>query len=383
MWEKKQTYSLLEMIPPKENLRPFISMEHILSNIWSVYSSLEGAKNLKKKWWVGRRLYFVTFEIVSHGPNPRFFIRCNEDHRDSIRVAFYSQYPTMEFREIKENSPENYTKTMDWNGPDGKWNFYGMDEVLGNNDMYPIKTYTQFFETKPENIKDEKRVDPINTLLEGLKALREDEQIWLQLRITPVSPNDSDFLKRGKKLINKLAFRQEKKGKSILKDVLFEKNKDSKDDKEFIPPEMKLTNREREIIQAVEEKIGKSVFQTNIRCLYFGRNKDFRSGRKSLAEEYFHSFAAPDLNFFKKFSKTKTKVWHFFVKRRFYMRKRKIFRQYVLRETPLFPRKGGTFILNTEEVATIFHPPVETGSSSHLVQSVQAKKGEAPGDLPV
>jgi hypothetical protein len=100
-WEKREKYILLEIIPPKENLQPFSSMEHILSNIWSIYSSVEGIKNFRKKWIMGRRLYFVTFEIVSVGPHPRFFIRVREEHKDSVRVAFYSQYTEMEFREYK------------------------------------------------------------------------------------------------------------------------------------------------------------------------------------------------------------------------------------------------------------------------------------------
>ena len=54
-----------------------------------------------------------------------------------------------------------------------------------------------------------------------------------------------------------------------------------------------------------------------------------------------------------------------------------------MRETPLFPKKGGTFLLNTEEVATLFHPPIELVTTSTYLPQVKTKKSGAPSNLPV
>jgi hypothetical protein len=153
--------------------------------------------------------------------------------------------------------------------------------------------------------------------------------------------------------------------------------------REIIPPEMKLTPREREIVQEVENKIGKNVFQTNMRCLYFGEKRIYEAARKSLGEEFFSSFSRPDLNTIKKDSRTKTRIWHFFIKRRLLIRKHRIFRRYIMRETMLYPDPGGTYIMNTEELATIFHPPIEANKVGTMLTQVHSKKGEAPVNLPI
>ena len=46
-------------------------------------------------------------------------------------------------------------------------------------------------------------------------------------------------------------------------------------EKEVIPPEMKLTPGEREIITGVEQKMAKRGFRTNIRFIYLGKKDVF------------------------------------------------------------------------------------------------------------
>jgi hypothetical protein len=356
-------------------------MENVLATIWTIHSSIEGMKSFKKKWWIGKTLQYFCFEIASIGPKPRFFVRMNRDHVDSIRTALYSQYPDMVLTETKED----YTRNLSWNIPNKKWDMYGEDEMLDKEDIFPIKTYTQFFEIKPENVKDEKRLDPLSTLLAGLNDLHENEQVWIQIRLAPLTSRDGDYLARGKRLINKLVHRETKSAKSLVGEMMDMVNPSpvTLDNKEMIPPEMKLTPREREVVQAVETKLSKNVFQSNIRLLYFGEKRNFNAGRKSLATEFFNSFSLADQNGLRKSSKTRTKVIHFFTQRRMFLKKRKIFRRFVMRETPFYPRRGGTYILNIEEVATIFHPPIEMGNSGTLLPLVKNKKGGAPLNLPI
>jgi hypothetical protein len=375
LWENQQKYMLLEMIMPREVMKPFTSMEHILSTVWSIHSSIEGIKNFKKKWWIGKRLQHFAIEIVGDGQKPHFYIRVNREHIDSLKVALFSQYPDLEIKEVRES----YTRAVSWNLPDKRWDMYGFDVVLGKPDPYPIKTYRQFFEEKPENTKEEKRIDPINTLLESLNQLMDGEQIWIQIKVAPVSSDDTNYRVVGKSVINKLVHRSEKKSNLIADTLAPQKKEDSK---ELIPPEMKLTPREREIVKAVEDKLGKNAYLCHIRCLYFGRKRIFNRSRKSLAENYFSSFSMPDLNTFKKFGKTKTKILHFIIKRRLYLRKRKMLRRYLLRENPLFPRTGGSFVLSVEELATIFHPPIGLTTVGTMINKVDARKSEAPENLP-
>jgi len=389
LWEKRQKYMLLELKFPTENEKPFISMEHILDNIWSIYSNIHGWNNWQKKWWLGRKLQYFCFEIVGSGDGGhKFYVRVLRNHIDALEIAFHSQYPQMEITQVREDYAEN----ISWNVPDKKWNFYGLDFVLSQNDIYPIKTYSQFFELKPENTKEEKRVDPINSLIESINHLHKEEQLWIQMKIVPITKKDNDYMKRGRKLINKLVNREEKIRLGLISTMIkmfidifkpSSNNPEIKDKKqELIPPEMKLTPREREIVESVEKKLSKNMFEVSIRGLYIAPNKIYNPTRKSLMEEYFASFNLPDQNMFKKFSPTKTKIRHFFVKHRTYLRKRKMFKRYIMRDTPLYPKKGGTFILNTEELATMFHPPVELRETGGQSIATKIKKGSAPTNLP-
>ncbi len=365
VWESHQQYILLEIIPPKATVRPIASMEQVLTNVWSIYSSLEGWKNFRKKWGEGRRLYHFCFEIVSVGPQARFYLRLNKHHVDSVKAAFYAQYPDIEFQE----ATERYTHGVSALAPDNYWDLYGFDIMPTRSDAYPIKTYTQFFEPKADTSVEEKRIEPLNTLLEGLNQLKPEEQIWLQFRMMPVSDKDSDYRQRAKSLIGHLTHRQDKPA--------------GKDKENFMPPEMKLTQREREIVKAMEDKLGKYVFLTNIRCLYLAPKEIYGSGRRALAEQYFSSFSAPDLNVLKKWSETKTKIRHFFIERREYLRKRGILRRYLMRETPLYPRRGGTFILSTEELATMIHLPVQLSGMGTMLPHSESKRSGGPVDLPI
>ena len=60
-----------------------------------------------------------------------------------------------------------------------------------------------------------------------------------------------------------------------------------------------------------------------------------------------------------------------------HFRKRMIWDSYRLRR---FPSK--TSILNTEELATLYHPPI-SGVEAPRLARIEAKKGEPPAGLPV
>ncbi|MCX6765152.1 MAG: hypothetical protein NT148_01280 [Candidatus Nealsonbacteria bacterium] len=65
-----------------------------------------------------------------------------------------------------------------------------------------------------------------------------------------------------------------------------------------------------------------------------------------------------------------------------YLRKRQLFRRYVGRATPKFPKSGGTFVMTTEELATIYHFPGKSSASAPALERIESKRGEAPPGLP-
>lgn len=400
-WEKNQNYVLLELVPPRESMLPLQAMEDVISSLSSIHTSLRGFKNIKKRWFEGKKQSYVTLEIVSIGDMPHMLIRCLENQVDIVETALYSQYPELEIVRVKD-----YVKQVPLTAPNSQWDLYGFDLTLKKPDPYPIKTHSLFIEKKPESIKEEKRIDPLTTLLEGISKLKEGEHLWVQIRIEPTDNSESGFVTRGKTLVNKLIHREEKSKVSssgsavsqvggdfrdiasnlptamVMPPAFGEPTKDAKSST-FLPPEMKLTTREKFVVNAIEEKISKTVFKTNIRSLYIARRDVFQEGHRSLAEQFFLGFHVEDLNSFAKIKKTRTKVYfyHIFTKRFDFLKKKQFLRRYMLRATPFYPKEGGTFILNSEELATIFHIPIRVGSVGTFLPRTESRKSEPPAAL--
>ena len=385
---KDRKYVLLEIKLPEETLKPIKAMEDVFSTFYMTARDQEPA-NFREKWIEGMTSFFpsLSLEIASFGGETHFFIRTETAYRDWVQSAIYSQYPDIEILEV-----EDYTQFVPQDIPNEKWNLEARDWVLKKEDCYPVKTYDKF-ETGREP-KEEKRVDPMAKLLEALSALKEGEQVWIQILLNAPKANKPgiDWIKEGEKIRDKLAKRPKStKPKPMIQEaaeILIKgpPKKKEEEEKEIIPPEMKLTPGEREIVKEVEKKISKSGFGAVIRTIYLATSDVFFKPNFGLPVSFVLNFNTGNLNRFNYLSQTTTKVksiFWFWDKRRAFLKKRKMFKRYIMRLTPLFPQKGGTCVLNAEELASIFHFPGRIVAPAPFVPRVEAKKGEAPPGLPV
>lgn len=399
LWLAKQKNIILEIRMPKESLKPIRAMEEVMEVLHKV---LYKPPDWWEKWIDGEVQPSYAFEIVSIGGETHFFIRFPAQYRDSVEAAVYSQYPEAELSLV-----EDYTKTVPQDIPNKDWDLWAAEYALIKESLYPIKTYRKF-ETEHE-AKEEKRIDPLAVTLESMAKIKPGEQLWIQVLAEPTTGSKKDgeipWIKEGQGLKDELARRISKKlvqRPMVLEaaDVLITGKVPGPEEKkeELIPPEMKLTPGEREIIIGVEEKIAKPGFKCTARFIYLGKRDVFFRGNLRLGFTYFASFSTENLNSFKPFGKSYlTKVpkrrflpINILIPRRLYLRKRKIFRKYKERLSPLFPRDVNTarkkgsmiFVLNTEEMATMFHFPSRIVAPAPFVQRIEAKKGEAPSGLP-
>lgn len=383
VWYPKQKWIFLEIKPPKEILKPLTAMEDVFSVLWGIYDR----PNWREIWCEGQLppgSFWMSCEIVSIGGKISFLIRCLQEHRDMLESAIYAHYPDVEI-----SLTEDYTKHIPQDIPNKEWDIYGEDYFLLKDDIYPIKTYPKFFEPAGEKItQEEKRIDPLNSFLEALTKLRPDEQFWFQLVINPIINLDVPWETRGKEIIDKLAGRRGKvRPKSMVQeaiDVLItgKSTTEPSVEKEIIPPEMKLTPGERDIIIAIGNKISKRGFKIWMRGVYVAKRDAWNPTNRILARAYMNHFSTSDLNTILYWIKTRTRIHYWFRSRRLFVRKRNMFRNCVNRFPPRYPRASGkgVFILNTEELATIFHLP-----SKVIVPTlpyVEAKKAGPPPELP-
>jgi len=387
-WYKNQKWVMLEIIPPKEILTPFKAMEDVFSVIWTIY---DGA-NWREIWCEGELRsapYWASWEITSIEGEVHFYIRVLDVHRSIIESVIYSHYPEVEISEVPD-----YTRNVPQNIPNKEWDLYGSDFYLLKEDAYPIKTYSKFFEPTGERIaKEEKRIDPIISLLEGMARLGPGEQAWFQIITAPITDKESPWREEGKKIVDKIARRSKKKPKPIIEELVFGPEGTTEEKEKSIPQsvseegekEMILTPGEREVLTAIEEKMKKAAFKTNIRGIYVYKRDNFNTTNRKVIESYFPHFYAQNLNVLKYGAETRTKIHYIWRERRKYSRQRKIFRNYVERFTPLFPKMAswGTFILTAEELTTIYHFPTRiTALTAPTVVRVEAKKGGPPPGLP-
>jgi hypothetical protein len=414
MWykEKEKNWILIEIIPPREILKPFRAMENIFSIMWGIYDSANW-REINCEGQLPNGPYWLPCEIVGLGGEIHFFMRIMKDWLNITEGTIYSQYPDAEIRVV-----DDYTKKVPQDIPNKEWDMYGEDYSLLRDQSYPIKTYSMFFEEKPEVIKEEKRLDSLSSILENLSKLKPTEQFWLQIIACPILDRDIPWITDGRKLADRIARRKEPSGPPLFKWLvnlisdlgdLFIRGKPlpeeaemEKEEKEIIPPEMKLTPGEREILSAIETKISKPGYKVWARGIYLFKKEGPRTaGALKIARSYFGQFSTVNMNAINYWGPTRSRIHYWFRDRRLFMRKRKQFRAYIERMPSFFPWNfagklpflfrliryprgpgiGGTFVLNTEELATIFHFPAKISIPS--MTYVEAKKAGPPSNLPV
>lgn len=383
VWYPKIKWILIEIKPPREILKSFKAMEDIFNQLWAIAYH---RPNWKERWCEGELFTptsgWFSAEIVSIGGQIHFYFRIREGWRNMVESTIYAQYPDIEISLV-----DDYTKNVPSDIPNKDWDFYGEEYRLLADDPFPIKTYSSFFEKEGETVRTgEEKIDPLNSFLEDLSRLKPGEQFWFQIIAESILPRDHSWQARGKEIINKLTKRPEKpKPKPILQEaieILISGPPKPKEEKEVFPPEMKLTPGEREFLKSIENKIYKPSFKVSMRALYLAKRDVWFAGNKYLARTYLSHFIN-DPQGLAHWGETRAKVHYFLRSRRIYLRKRKLLRNYINRFHPKYPRGSskGCFVLNIEELATIFHFPSKI--TVPTLPYVEAKKAGPPPNLPI
>ena len=375
---------LYEIRVPQTIPRPMKAMENVFAGFWQLYDP----PNRRERVLEGQYQYGMSIEIVSTEGEVHFYLRVPIGGEKLIESAVYAQYPDAELIVV-----EDYTQKLPQDIPNKDWEFWGASYKLAREDPFPIKTYPTFFEASPGD-KEEAKVDPMAMLIENISRAETNEHFWIQFHITPVADRDLHYMAEGAKLIDKLANRPAAtKPPSIFEDMgkvghmlatgteAVQAEEEKKN--EWVAPELRLTPGERDVVAAVEEKLSKPLFRVHSRFMYIAKRDVYSSPAKALALGFYNQFQTSHLNALIPLFTTKVHtipLWFLDARRR-YLKKRRMFRNYVYRLPPYFPRSGGTFMLNIEEMATIFHFPGQIVTSVK-VPSIETKKGEAPPELP-
>src|SRR3989344_1434680 len=368
-------YILLAIDVPKDNEQGPKGVENIFNQLAGAHQPL----GFLDDWWTGEIKNSFSFEIVSLGGYIQFIIHLVDRYRDLIEAMIYAQYPDAEITEI-----EDYTKDWNLKFPNNQYQLWGSELKLAKSEFYPIRTYPEFQHVE-EGFKDS-----MASLLEGMTRIGPGEQIWVQIVATPADNSWGDAaehlikkLAGGKPKIKKNAFDYIYGAPNLVLAGLNPVETAASVVKKDEPPTqmLYLTQGEKDRINAIERKIGKLGFHCKIRLIYFAEKAKFKKAVPSAVYGAFKQFNTLDLNSLKPDKRILTASIFWLKEFRLNIRRRKILYRYKWRGYWLDPGYEG-YILNSEELASIYHFPVITVKAP-LVRKTEAKKAEPPMGLPI
>ncbi len=376
-------WALLEITPPPEVLKTPKAMENVFLGLGGGWTE----HNTRDKYWRGSLQDMFSLEMVCNDNALVLYIRCQRKQISWVQSKFYSQYPESEIREV-----EDYAKKMPDIIPNDKWDMWGSTYVLVNEDWsYPIRTYLDW-----EDVEEDRRISPFSQLGEIALNISKDEYAIVQVMISP-RVMEEDVVGHAKKTIDKILGRDEEKSgggifsalgefvSNIFRGVMAQEMKwdsnggEDSDELGFKSPFFNLTDGDRKKIEAIEMKDSKLKFATNINGMYIYKKGIERRERIADLNGFMRQFGNETLNGLRPGRGTyPSSNPIFFNQTRNRLRMRRLYFSF---KTRWMGYIKDSFILNTEELASIYHIPGKVAKTSGLKRA-ESKMSEPPRKLP-
>ncbi|MFW0862395.1 MAG: hypothetical protein ACKKL6_02310 [Candidatus Komeilibacteria bacterium] len=383
-WMSDKKFVLLAIDVPKDNEQSPMAVEQMMTNLAGAHAPY----SKWELWWEGAVQLAFSLEIVSIDGYIQFLIRTPDFLRDMIEAAVYAQYPEAEITEV-----EDYVDTIPDVYPNDTHKFWGSELEEVRHWAYPIRTYKEFEHGLTQELKD-----PMAALLEMFSRLGKGEQAWFQII---VKPGDYAWQGKGKAIVDKITGKAPKVDTGALgkfggaiateaatwgaeaANSLFGTSlevsaaQSPKDDSMAM---FNMTPLTRHSLESVERKLAKEGFECKIRLVYTATKEAWKKGQRvGTFFSVVKQFGSGASNSFKPSKAATTKANYLFAERRIIAKTNKLVKAYKTRSTWMgMP----AFILNVEELATLYHFPAFT-IKAPLLKRTEAKKGEPPSSLPM
>ena len=357
----KMSWVVLEVKLPKETYKSPMAMEIVLGAFYLVSSI-----NFYEGHFLGKVRSWSSLELVSINGNLHFFIRILKTSRVTVESHIYSQYPTAEIHEVPD-----YVYAVEYLKPGSKWQIFGTEFKLSKEDAYPIKTYLDFGLDKDP--KEEFKVDPMTSTLEFMGSVGQGEQVWFQINIMAA---EKRFLKPG----TWFTYQDWKDDARTLLDKLLKRDKLK--ETAIFSNEILLSPGERTVVEAIERQMAKLGFDCGIRLLYLAEGDKFNPSNIGGLFSSLGQYNSLNLNGFRPTRYTKFNMWEDPFGKKLIKFKEGFFEAYCKRGWFYPPYDRVPFVLNTEELATIYHFPGAVAATPTFGRS-ESKRGEAPVNLPI
>ena len=367
-------YVVLELRLPKDTFKSPKAMEVFLN---SIHNTSDGS--FFTQYWKGDTRPWFSLELVSVEGNVKFYMWMEAVRKVGVMSALYSQYPEIEIKEV-----EDYTRTVHFDPKEIR--IWAAEFAFTNkNKAYPIKTYIDYGLDKDP--KEEFKVDPMLPLIEFMGSVGPNQQVWMQIL---VRAHKKDRRVKGKFFKKEDSWSEEAlKAKNeifLIKDAKTKVAGEVNPDTGYarIPT---ISEGEREVALAIERRISKHAFDVGIRFLYIAKKEIFDtpfaiggiiSSMKQFNDERLNGFK-PNGDKWHPRLDDPWKDYKNMRRNRYGKVGLAAFKRRSLFYTPF---QGKYLIMNTEEIATIYHFPGSVSQTPNL-ERVPSKRAQAPGNLPV
>ncbi|MBI2631235.1 hypothetical protein HYW73_03430, partial [Candidatus Nomurabacteria bacterium] len=387
-------FVLLEIVPPREVLRSPKAMELFFTN--ALYHwSLKGGR---EEFWQGAVWFWFSLEIASIDGMVHFYIRTPTRLRGLVETQMYAQYPQAQVKAV-----EDYTLAVDKITPESAWMGWGCELKLAKHEVFPIKTYVDFGLDKDP--KEEYKVDPISPIVEFFGSLQKGEQAWMQIVVTPSKKEykiaGSWFGRRN--WVAEARFQMDK----YLEP--YTKYNESKIHPGTFTKEIRSPDFLRNILIGMAAKTSKVGFDTGIRVMYVAKKEVFSMNSRRNIRLIWRQYAKPDSNELERTNNTQADAYggifmisqkqvmilaermlHEYRERNFFHLplRHKIFDEHQtymhwpVSRIFMAYKHPPTFVLNVEELATLWHFPGQILKVPTL-ERIESKEASPPTNLPV
>lgn len=326
---------LLILEIPKTNDKQELAAEQMFA---SLHGILRDKEELKSN---GGFQEHLSFEFASVNGQIRFYVWVPKQLRTFVEGQIYSQYPTVQIRQADEDYVAHEREHTV---------VYTSEITLTDNEVLPIKTFQNF------------EVDPLAGITGTLAKLETTgEEIWVQILVRPVA---DEWHKTTEKWIE--GVRAGKKSSTVkyvgwipqMLEALWKPPEAS----EKVTVAKELSDRDKTRIAEAEKKATKLGYQVKIRIAYLGESQVSARQQMQAIVGTFKQFNSTNLNGFKvtggSFAKESL--------------------------LPYRQRQFGfnSFILNIEELASVFHLPHTNVETPNIVWA-SSKTAEPPAKLPI
>lgn len=339
---------LMLKLPPQEadEVNGRDEREKIRENIAQaegVYSLLSGIAT-GKRWLYSQRHF--SFEIVAQGQQIFFYVVVPVSLVSAVEKAFVSAYPNIQI--IPANDHNFFSQ-------EGKIaTIAGGEFGLSADNYFPINTYKTL------------EFDPLSGILAGISRLQKDEGIGVQVLFRPANPRwSADARERAKDMLNPQRARARNPmhvASSIAMSPV--KNPDWNAKEQMNDPTKQADSIDQKIAQSIEEKASQPVYEVCIRVLASSSDVTRSQMLIQHAVNGFAQFNLPGSNGL---------VYHGSKKLQ------DLATDFIFR---FFPAGQKQMVLNTTELASLFHLPDEAGSFGTQVERKGVKEIPAPADIP-